>query len=183
MAPRFAATLRKSSTLRMAAGLALGLVFVRAQTSAITHRRTAEKLRDEPVKQTTKTSPPTYWTVHSAICLYHAALECFINEEITVQSTPTKTKVSPINSGYEIQSMTLHERKLDEFFSFFGLKGKNTPDITRRVLLLAGLRNRLAHHWPLLRDVRDYPVQVIDALTDAGIEKINTSWTAQLTFG
>ncbi|MGC2075734.1 MAG: hypothetical protein WA728_06820 [Xanthobacteraceae bacterium] len=79
--------------------------------------------------------------------------------------------------------MTLHERKLDEFFSFFGLKGKNTPDITRRVLLLAGLRNRLAHHWPLLRDVRDYPVQVIDALTDAGIEKINTSWTAQLTFG
>jgi hypothetical protein len=30
-----------------------------------------------------------------------------------------------------------------------------------------------------MRDVRDYPVQVIDALSDAKIERINTSWTAQ----
>ena len=37
----------------------------------------------------------------------------------------------------------------------------------------------MSHHWPELRDVRDYPEQVIDALKDAYIESINTSWTAQ----
>lgn len=139
--------------------------------------RTAEKLRDEAVKQTAKASWQVYYAVHSAICLYHAALECFINEEITLRNALVKASLP--NSGYQIQSMTLNEKKLDEFFCFFGLKGKNTPDIRRRVLLLAGLRNRLAHHWPVLRDVRDYPVQVIDALTDARIERVNTDWTAQ----
>jgi hypothetical protein len=68
---------------------------------------------------------------------------------------------------------------LDAFFRHFGVAGRQSRDVQRRVLLLAGLRNRLAHHWPELRDVRDYPVQVIDALTDAKIERVNTSWTTQ----
>jgi hypothetical protein len=35
------------------------------------------------------------------------------------------------------------------------------------------------HHWPQARDIRDYPVDVIAALDDAKIEKLNTSWAAQ----
>src|SRR5690242_17059806 len=46
--------------------------------------RTAEKLRDEAVKVTAGQSQPMNWTVHSAICLYHTALDCFINEEIAI---------------------------------------------------------------------------------------------------
>ena len=75
--------------------------------------------------------------------------------------------------------MTLNAKKLDDFFNHCGLAGKQTAEVRRRTLLLIGLRNRLSHHWPEMRDVRDYPVDVIDALTDAKIEKVNTSWTAQ----
>ena len=46
--------------------------------------RAAEKLRDDADKQTAGQAWRTHWSVHSAICLYHAALECFINEEVTI---------------------------------------------------------------------------------------------------
>jgi hypothetical protein len=139
--------------------------------------RTAEKLRNEAVQQTAKQSQPTHWTTHSAICLYHAALDSFLNEEIAIWGMLTNTPLA--NGGYRIQGMTLHAEKLNAFFSFFDLKERQTPEISRRALLLAGLRNRLSHHWPEMRDVRDYPVEVIDALSDARIERVNTSWTAQ----
>jgi hypothetical protein len=32
-----------------------------------------------------------------------------------------------------------------------------------------------------MRDVRDYPKQAIDALEDAGIEPVNTSWASVCT--
>ena len=139
--------------------------------------RSAEKLRDEAIQQTKGQSWPTHWTTHSIICLYHAALDCFINEEITLKAVLAGSQLS--NTAYEIQGMTLNAKKLDAFFSHCGLAGKQTPEVRRRTLLLIGLRNRLSHHWPEMRDVRDYPVDVIDALTDAKIEKLNTSWTAQ----
>jgi hypothetical protein len=139
--------------------------------------RSAEKLRDEAIQQTNGQSWPTHWTTHSIICLYHAALDCFINEEITLKAVLSGSQLS--NAAYEIQGMTLNAKKLDAFFSHCGLAGKQTPEVRRRTLLLIGLRNRLSHHWPEMRDVRDYPVDVIDALTDAKIEKLNTSWTAQ----
>jgi hypothetical protein len=75
--------------------------------------------------------------------------------------------------------MTLHAEKLNAFFRHYGLAKQQAPEVQRRVLVLAGLRNRLSHHWPEMRDVRDDPVQVIDALSDAKIERVNTSWTAQ----
>jgi hypothetical protein len=139
--------------------------------------RTAEKLRNEAVQQTAEQSQPAYWTIHSTICLYHAALDCFLNEEITLRGALTGAPLT--DGGYQIQEMTLKAAKLDGFFSYFGLAGQEQPEVKRRALLLAGLRNRLAHHWPEMRDVRDYPVQVIDALNDARIERVNTSWTAQ----
>jgi hypothetical protein len=37
----------------------------------------------------------------------------------------------------------------------------------------------LSHHWPLVGDVRDYPIHVIEALKDAQIERVNASWAAQ----
>ncbi len=138
--------------------------------------RTAEKLRDEAVKQTAKQSQPTHWTIHSAICLYHAALDCFINEEITLRGALTG---APLANGYQTQGMTLRAEKLDGFFSCCCLAGKQAIEVQRRTLLLTGLRNRLSHHWPEMRDIRNYPVQVIDALNDAHIERVNTSWTAQ----
>src|SRR5215471_7966882 len=46
--------------------------------------RTAEKLRTEALQGTAQQSWKVHWTVPSAICLYHAALDCFINEEIAI---------------------------------------------------------------------------------------------------
>jgi hypothetical protein len=139
--------------------------------------RTAEQLRDEAVQKTAGQSWPAYWTIHSTICLYQAALDCFINEEITIYGAFTGTPMT--NAGYQIQGDTLCAAKLDAFFAYFGLKGQQATEVQRRTLLLAGLRNRLSHHWPEMRDIRDYPVQVIDALNDAHIERVNTSWTGQ----
>jgi hypothetical protein len=127
------------------------------------------------VQKTAGQDWPAYWKIPSAICLYHAALDCFINEEITLAVALTG---APMNdAGYQIQGDTLRADKLDGFFAYFDLKA--LAEIRRRTLLLTGLRNRLSHHWPEMRDIRDYPVQVIDALTDAKIERVNTSWTAQ----
>jgi hypothetical protein len=46
--------------------------------------RTAEKLKTEAVQATVQQSWKAHWTIPSAICLYHAALDCFINEEIAI---------------------------------------------------------------------------------------------------
>jgi hypothetical protein len=136
--------------------------------------RVAEKLRDDAVKETAGQSWPAHWSVPSIICLYHASLDCFINEEILLQGILIRTAA---DRGYQIQGNTLCEKKLNDFFSHFGKQ--QTPEVQRRSLLLVGLRNRLAHHWPEMKDIRDYPVKVIDALNDAGIERVNASWTAQ----
>jgi hypothetical protein len=129
------------------------------------------------MQQTAKQSLPTHWNVHSSICLHHAALDSFLNEEITIREMLTNTPLA--NGGHKIQGMTLHSEKLSAFFAFFGLKDRQTPEISRRALLLAGLRNRLSHHWPEMRDMRDYPIEVTNALNDARIEPVNTSWAAQ----
>ena len=138
--------------------------------------RTAEKLRYEAAQQTANQSWQVHWTVHSAICLYHAALECFINEEIALRIALTNDVPS---SGYKVQAKTLCASKLSESISYCGLAGKDNQKVTRRVLLLTDLRNRLYHHWPEMRGAHDYPVQVIAALDDAKIEKVNTTWPAQ----
>jgi hypothetical protein len=144
--------------------------------------RSAEKLRTEAVQVAAQQN---HWTIPSAICLYHAALDCFINEEIAlamalVDSTGREGLLLQ-DRGRLIQDKTLSADKLDSFFSFFGLAGKGTPEVRRRTLLFIALRNRLYHHMPEMRDRRDYPDQVIEALNDAGIEPVNTSWAGQCT--
>jgi hypothetical protein len=139
--------------------------------------RTAEKLRDEAEKETAGQGWRTHSSIHSAICLYHAALECFINEEITFSTARLETK--KLTEAYRIQGETLNAKKLDGFWSFFGLSAKATPDVTRRAALLANLRKRLYHHWPVLGDERDYPTDVVAALEDAQIARVNASWAAQ----
>jgi hypothetical protein len=145
-------------------------------TLSSTFWRTAEGLRDDAVRLTANQHWMTHWTVPSIVCLYHAALDCFINEEITIAGEIAN---KPLGRRHEIQGMTIHGDKLDGLFAYFGVAGP-TADVRRRTLLLAGLRNRLIHHWPEMRDLRDYPVQVIEALNDAKIEKgVNTPWTGQ----
>ena len=146
--------------------------------------RTAEKLRTEAVQATAQKSWKVHWTVPSAICLYHAALDCFINEEIAIALARAGDAASDDPLTHEarsIQDMTLNQKKLESFFSIFQLNGKGAPEVRDRTLKLIGLRNILYHHPPEMRDVRDYPKQAIDALEDAGIEPVNTSWASQCT--
>lgn len=140
--------------------------------------QTAEKLKTEAVQATVLQSWKIHWTIPSAICLYHAALDCFINEEIAlaIARTGLPSDDPLAQEGRLIQDKTLNAEKLDGFFSFFQLSGKGTPKVRDRILTLIGLRNILYHHAPEMRDVRDYPKQAIDALKDAGIDPINTSW-------
>jgi hypothetical protein len=83
--------------------------------------------------------------------------------------------------GRSIQDKTLNAEKLDGFFSFFQLSERGAPEVRNRILMFIALRNILYHHAPEMRDMRDYPKQAIDALKDAGIEPVNTSWAAQCT--
>jgi hypothetical protein len=140
--------------------------------------QTAEKLRSEAVQATAQQAWKTHWSVPSAICLYHAALDCFINEEIASALAGTATD-TVLTNGRAIQDLTLCKEKLERFVSFFGLDGKQTPNVQRRALLFLGLRDRLYHHSPEMRDMREYPDQVIAALKDAGIQPVNTSWAGQ----
>ena len=145
--------------------------------SAIAHHfwRTAERIRHEAMEATKGRSWPVDWTVHSAICLYHAALDGFINETIAFAIALG----GPAENGHHVQGNTLNVRKLRDFFSYFGLESKVDQKVLDRVKLLAELRNRLGHHWPEMRDIRDYPRAVVAALNDAGITPVNTTWTAQ----
>ena len=147
--------------------------------------RTAEKLRIEAVQATAQQSWKVHWTVPSAICLYHAALDCFLNEEIAIALARAGAASDDYDSltheGRSIQDMTLNQKKLENFFSFFQLSGKGAPEVRDRTLKLIGLRNILYHHAPEMRDVRDYPKQAIDALEDGGIKPVNTSWAGQCT--
>jgi len=145
--------------------------------------RTAEKLRTEAVQATAQQSWKVHWTVPSAICLYHAALDCFINEEIAiaVARAGAASEGPWTREGRSIQDNNLNQQKLESFFSFFQLNGKGVPEVRDRTVKLIGLRNILYHHAPEMRDVHDYPAQAIAALKDAGIEPVNTSWAAQCT--
>jgi hypothetical protein len=143
--------------------------------------RTAEKLRTEAVEATAQQNWKVHWTVPSAICLYHAALDCFINEEIAIALAHAgAASDDPLtHEGRSIQDMTLNQKKLESFFSIFQLNGKGALEVRDRTLKLIRLRNILYHHAPEMRDVRDYPKQAIDALKDAGIDPVNTSWATQ----
>src|SRR5215831_9485283 len=134
--------------------------------------RAAEKLRTEAVQATAQQSWKVHWTVPSAICLYHAALDCFINEEIAIGLARARTASDDpwTLEGRSIQDRTLNQQKLESFFSFFQLNEKGVPDVRDRTVKLIGLRNILYHHAPEMRDVHDYPDQAIAALKDAGIE-------------
>jgi|SRR5262249_17524584 len=143
--------------------------------------KTAEKIRSEALRETAEQEWKTHWTIPAAICLYHAALECFINEEIALAVAGSNNDATATEAGHAIQDMTLKEKKLKKFFSFFDLEGKQTPDIWSRTLRFIALRNCLYHHSPQLRDMSEYPDAVIAALDDAGIERVNTSWVTACT--
>jgi hypothetical protein len=144
--------------------------------------RTAEKLRSEAVEATAQQDWKAHSTVPSAICLYHAALDCFINEQVALAiALRGDTRDDLIAAGHVIQDSTLCEEKLKAFFAFFGLKGKETPEVHSRTLRFLKLRDRLYHHSPEMRDVREYPDDVVEALKDAGIQPVNTSWASQCT--
>jgi len=119
--------------------------------------RTAEKLRSEAVQATAQQSWKVHWTVPSAICLYHAALDCFINEEIAIWlgRAGAASDDSLTREGHSIQDKTLNQKKLESFFSFFQLSGKGVPEVRDQTLKLIGLRNILYHHAPEMRDLRD----------------------------
>ena len=137
--------------------------------------RAAELLRGQAEKETEGAPRRMQWRVPPAICLYHAALDCFINEEVTLAEP--SAGIQPTQAARIIQDNTLNAEKLDDFYSHRGLELPS--EVKRRTLLLCGLRNRLAQHWPLQGDIRDYPVVVIDALKDAKIEPIYISCAAQ----
>ena len=68
--------------------------------------QTAEKLRSEAVQATAQQTWKNRWSVPSAICLYHAALDCFINEEIASALAGTATD-TVLTNGRAIQDLTL----------------------------------------------------------------------------
>jgi hypothetical protein len=79
--------------------------------------QTAEKLRTEAVQATAEQNWKAHWTVPSAICLYHAALDCFINEEIAIAlaRAGAASDDALTHEGRSIQDMTLKPKKPRRF--------------------------------------------------------------------
>jgi hypothetical protein len=76
--------------------------------------KTAEKIKSEALRETAEQEWKTHCTVPSPICLYHAALECFI-EEIALALARSNDDPTTTEEGHAIQDMTLHEQKFEKF--------------------------------------------------------------------
>jgi hypothetical protein len=137
--------------------------------------RTAEKLRRDAGQA--EEGPGQRWLIPGAICLYHAAIECYVNEtlgySISVSSSEAvRTKLR------KLQDLTLGA-KIDRFLATYRIKTKFSRRMRSRVLLLSSLRNRLYHHSPEHRAFNLFPREVLKALRAADVPLTGASWVGE----
>ena len=122
--------------------------------------------------------------VLSAICLFHACLECYLNEELSLSlllqlSRPKDDSVTA--RCLVVQDKTFGKEKLVEFLDLYGLRERIDTAVLEEVVALCELRDRLYHHSPETRPINDYPVAAAAALQRVGIKPINTQWTNMIS--
>lgn len=122
-------------------------------------------------------------TRHGAaiICLHHACLDCFLNEELALHIQPAqpsgRADQEDINQRLRgIQDLT-GAAKVQEALAAFGLDGGFSQAARDGAETLIKLRNLAYHHSPEFQDVNQYPPVITELRKQLGLREINTDWT------
>lgn len=109
-----------------------------------------------------------------AICLYHATLDCYLNEELSISMALEKADTQLAQKCRSIEDQTLNKSKLDSFASAYGFDAEFSPDVLDYAVMFAKFRNMLHHHSPEMRPLNEYPIEAANVFKIVGVEPINT---------
>jgi hypothetical protein len=120
--------------------------------------------------------------VLSAICLFHASLECYLNEELAVSlALLDKPADELVARCLALQNKTFGREKLDGFLDAYGFGEQFETALIEDVTCLCNLRDRLYHHSPEMRPTNQYPEAAAVVLRKLGAAPIDTSWTTAMS--
>jgi hypothetical protein len=90
--------------------------------------------------------------VLSAICLFHASLECYLNEELALSLELQRDKPAGdlLKRCEALQDQTFGRKKLNHFLDLYGIRDRIESAIIEDVGCLCDLRDRLYHHSPAM---------------------------------
>jgi hypothetical protein len=150
---------------------------------APSYYRTAVHLLNESERICAKQQSDTCYYVPGAICLFHASLECHLNEDLAQSMMRTANADQPaiVERCRAIQDMTLGPKKLHDFLAAYGFEEKFQPALLDSVIALCDLRDRLYHHSPEARPFNLAPKGVSKILNMAGVPPVNTAWTTMVS--
>jgi hypothetical protein len=144
------------------------------------HYRSAVKLiqyaQAECITQQFKTS----FFIISAICLFHACLECYINEYIglILFSFEEQDRKDTVKRFMSIQDKPLGRGKLNGYLDACGARDHFEATAVEDVVALCELRDRLYHHSAEMKPFNEYPQAAIVVLNKVGVPSMNSSWVS-----
>lgn len=148
-------------------------------TIAPSHYRSAVKLLQHADRVCAGIEMKFCYYVLSAICLFHASLECYLNEELALAVARLRDPSAGALATrcLALQDRTLGRQKLVEFLEVYGIRERIEDAIIEDVIALCELRDRLYHHSPEMMPTNRCPEAAIVVLRKADVAVINTSWT------
>jgi hypothetical protein len=152
------------------------------------HWRTANEIAATAKREAANDSFPHSIHAPSAICLYHAVVECFLNEELAKTTLPPDPGVDTEHSRRHLEWVAeaqilqdkLGERKPDNILAAFGMLDKFNPAVLEDYRLFYRLRNLCYHHAPHFEPLNFYPDEIVEIIRRLGLNQINASWTSWL---
>jgi hypothetical protein len=143
------------------------------------HYRSALKLLQQAENVCAGQQWKTCYYVLSAICLFHASLECYLNEELALSLELLRDE--PAEDLFKrcdtLQNGTFTRGKLDKFLDLYGIRERMETAIIENVACLCDLRDRLYHYSPTMRPINEYPEAAVVVLRKVGVDSLNTDWT------
>ena len=143
------------------------------------HYWAAEILRDRALKYAEINKHDHSVLTFSVICLYHASLDCYLNETLAGSASRLeKSNPDQARRCFGIQKESLNPGKISKFLEAYGAHNKIGDEIREHLDAFLLLRNVLYHHSPETRPFNEIPADAEKALKLSAGPVINTSWAA-----
>jgi hypothetical protein len=144
------------------------------------HYRSAVKLIQYAQAECTTQQFKTSFFILSVICLFHACLECYINEYIglILFSLEEQVEKDTVIRFMSIQDRPFGRVKLNEYLDACGVRDHFEVAAVEDVVALCELRDRLYHHSAEMKPFNEYPQPVIVVLNKVGVPSMNSSWVS-----
>jgi hypothetical protein len=121
----------------------------------------------------------------SGICLYHATLDCHLNEILAWNTDPA---LHPDQEGEyqqrlerirQLQDLT-GAAKAERVIAAMGIADRFGPEVIEGYRQLDQLRKLAYHHSPEFEPTNEYPPILLRIMEQRGIKRINTQWSNML---